>query len=276
MYEARYFVNGYAIGFNDGLKAGGGTSKDGDDIYIVAYSETSLTVRTIADRTADEPQITDHDFSFDVQQFKKVTTATYGEKQVTKEWVQDIIIAAYDSDNNVIWTLEPDESGKIVAVYDINGNELIAGSTNGDAVLTPTPEGAALGYALAYNAAKEKYTEDLINAYIEGIEDEEDLTDDGTGGGTGGDKTTVDVTDFAGGSCIVYQGSETGPCSIFYGSYVVVHANGAAEIYGLFMQKTINRYGVLVQTLYYDDSYMQLGSYSKYMGTAYDEGGNPM
>ncbi|MGN1137077.1 MAG: hypothetical protein ACI4SF_12770 [Oscillospiraceae bacterium] len=211
-------------GFILGLSLGGGVG-GGSDIYITDYSDTNLTITTIADRSAETPKTTDYTFMFTTQEFKIVTTATSSTKKSTRTWRKTIITSVINDEGVVIWNLTPDTSGKIIAVYDINGNEILNGITNGDSVITDTPEGAALGYALAYNKENIEQLEELIEAYEDGIDDEEEIGDDG--------ETTVETIDFKGSGAVLKIYNTKGLLTdIYYGDY------------GIFRNVTDNQFSV--------------------------------
>lgn len=208
--NARDIAYGYAIGYNDGiLKNGGG----GSDIYITDYG-SSLIVTTITGRGSEFPKTTDHKFTFTTRIFKIVTTAKSSTKKSTRTWSKTVITSVANDKGIVIWTLSPDTSGKITAVYDVNGNEILNGVTNGDGTITQTPEGVALGYALAYNNEKDTLLDELIKAYENGVDDEEEIDD-------GGD-TTIETIDFQGSGAVLKKYTTKGLLSdIYYGDYGV-------------------------------------------------------
>lgn len=178
----------------------------GDDIYITSYTDTSLAVTVISDRTAETPEITVSTFSFTLKEFKTVTTAKTSKGESTRTWIKRIITSVANAEGTVIWTLTPNTEGKIIAVYDINGNEILGGITNGDSVITNTPEGVALGYALAYSKEQDALVEKLIDAYEDGVNDESTI-------GVDDDETDITVTDLEGNGaryyCIQYSPPDT-------------------------------------------------------------------
>ena len=220
------FDDGFMLGLS--LGGGGGGSGGGDDIYITAYSETAISIKTIADRTAETPETTDHAFTFTLKAFKTVTTAKTSKGKSTRTWIKNIITSVANVEGTVIWTLEPNDIGTIIAVYDVGGNEILSGITNGDRVITNTPEGVALGYALAYNKEQENYTEELIEAYKNGIEDEEEIGND--------EETTVNTIDLKGSGAVFarrdYGGNnyEGGLWQEVRGDYGILCSDGVAFI----------------------------------------------
>ncbi len=200
-------------GFILGLSLGGGGGKKGDDIYITAYSDTAISIKTIADRTAETPETTDHAFTFTLKEFKTVTTAKTSKGKSTRTWIKNIITSVANVEGAVIWALEPNDMGTIIAVYDVGGNEILSGITNGDSVITNTPEGVALGYALAYNKEQENYTEKLIEAYEDGVNDESTI-------GVDDEETVVDVTDLKGAGAVLYSYSKKSGSDEYYLEYI--------------------------------------------------------
>ena len=207
------FAAGFATGFAFAKKMFDGGGGGGSDIYITDYG-SSLIVTTITGRGSELPKTSDHKFTFTTQIFKIVTTAKSSTKKSTRTWSKTVITSVANDKGIVIWTLSPDASGKITAVYDVNGNEILNGVTNGDSTITQTPEGVALGYALAYNNEKDTLLDELIKAYENGVDDEEEIDD-------GGD-TTIETIDFQGSGAVLKKYNKKGLLStIYYGDYGV-------------------------------------------------------
>lgn len=188
------FDEGLAIGLMLGRK---GRTGGGDDIYITSYSASGITVSTISNRSAEALQTVDHTFSFILKEFKTVTTVKTSVKQHTRTWSKNIITSVSNGLGVTVWTLTPNNQGTIIAVYDANDNEILSGITNGDSVITNTPEGVALGYALAYNNEQSKLVEQLVQAYEDGITDQSNV-------GVDGEDTDVIVTDLEGNGARYY------------------------------------------------------------------------
>ena len=168
------FVTGFATGWAMGKKMfeGGGGKYD---IYIVDYTETNLVIKIIADQTAETPDLKEYSFSFAMQEFKTATILKTSKGEAKRTWKAQIITAVFNDENRTIWTLTPDDFGKIIAVYDQNGNELLNGTNTNQSVNTDTPEGTALGFALAFDKVQESLIGNLINAYKQGVDDENDI-----------------------------------------------------------------------------------------------------
>lgn len=194
----------------------------GDDIYITSYTDTSLAVTVISDRTAETPEITVYAFTFTLKEYKTITKSSTSKGTSTRTWIKNIITSVANGGGEVIWTLTPNTEGKIIAVYDINGNEILGGITSGDGVITDTPEGVALGYALAYNKEQENYTEKLIEAYEDGVSDESTI-------GVDDEETVVDTTDMKGSGVVAKLKDQSNPYHTFlyyYGGYIVLGSDG--------------------------------------------------
>lgn len=228
------FAAGFAAGFAYAKKLFGGEG-GGSDIYITDYSDTSLAVTVISDRTEETPKTAVYLFTFTLKEYKTVTIAKSSTKQSKRTWTKNIISAVANADGVDIWTLAADSKGSIVAVYDTNGNEILNGSTSGDSVISNTPEGVALGYALAYNKEQENYTEDLIRAYKDGISDEEEIDDGG--------ETKVEVTDLLGGDvCIKFFSNDGTAITEIYGSGGIIEVRDQYIGYRVSKWTVINVY----------------------------------
>ena len=160
---------------NELFRSGSG---GGDDVYIVQGSPSELSVTVVRNRSSDAPEYEPHTFYFTSRQFKKTTTISSGKGSKTTEWCKTIITSIADDSGEIIFTLTPNNNGDITAVYDRAGNEILAGISADDSVTTSTPEGIALGWALAYNEQQSKLTDEKEQAYKDGIEDGKELDPD--------------------------------------------------------------------------------------------------
>lgn len=259
------FATGFATGWAMGKKMFEGGN--GWDIYTVNYGE-GLIVTTIDSRIAETPKTTDYSFSFGTKEFKKATRIISGNKKITHIFTKRIVTSVINDKSEIIWTLTPDSNGKITSIYDVNGNEILNGVTAGNSVITNTPEGVALGYALAYNKEQEDETEELIEAYKQGTDDQKEIDDD---------TAEVDIIDFEGGSCVVYSAIDgQNKCTRYYGSYAVINSNGSVYVHDIFRSDFMYSNGNVISTNYYDVPMpvISLSGYSDYMGTVYDDNGN--
>lgn len=209
----------FDAGFMLGLSMGGEIKKY--DIYIVGYTETNLAIKIIANRTAETPDLKEYSFSFAMQEFKTATILKTSKGEAKRTWKAQIITAVFNDENRTIWTLTPDNSGKIIAVYDQNGNELLNGTTTSQSVSTDTPEGTALGFALAFDKAQESLIENLIDAYKQGVDDENDIN-------VPDEESDLNIIELKGnGAVFVMTNKDTGVVKKYYGSYIV---NGIEEL----------------------------------------------
>lgn len=227
------FVTGFATGWAMGKKMfeGGGGKYD---IYIVDYTETNLVIKIIADQTAETPDLKEYSFSFTMQEFKATTILKTSKGEAKRTWKAQIITAVFNSENQNIWTLTPDDSGKIIAVYDQNGNELLNGTTTNQSVSTDTPEGTALGFALAFDKAQESLIENLINAYKQGVDDENDIN-------VPAEEPDLNIIELKGnGAVFVMTNKDTGVVKKYYGSYIVNQiSSGGVMVYAAEGEKVI-------------------------------------
>ena len=173
----------------------GGEGGDGQDVYTVNGSGSSITVQTVSGRSSGSPAIKTYNFSFTTKEFKKSTTITGSNKVITKTWTKNIITSISNSSGEIIFTMDADTSGKVTACYDRSGNEILNGATYGDSVFTSTPEGVALGWALAYCKEQDEETERAKQAYEDGRKDNIDAGGDG--------ETKLDEVNFEGGELVV-------------------------------------------------------------------------
>lgn len=196
---------------------GGG---DGKDIYVVNGSASSVTVQTVTGRNSDPPAVSSHTFSFTSRNFYKSTTITGTNKVITKTWTKNIITSISDSDGKVIFLMDVDGFGKVFACYDRNGNDILSGKTYGDSVFTSTPEGVALGWALAYCKEQDEETEKAIDAYEDGRNDNIEAGGDG--------ETGFEKIDFHGsGGYYEYRDKRISDMGVlggrrYYGEYFVI------------------------------------------------------
>ena len=207
------FAAGFAAGYAFAKKMFQGSG--GSDIYITDYSDTSLTVTTITGRGGETPKTTDHTFTFTTKEFKYDTNMVSATQQIKHTWSKTVITSVMDADNNVIWQLDPDSSGTIVSVYDSNGNEILDGITNGDSVMSNTPEGVALGFALAYSKEQDDLMEKLLNAYKQGSEDQKEIDDD---------ESTIETIDLDGNGAKYYAIDANGKYQYYDCEYVQILA----------------------------------------------------
>ncbi len=215
----------FDAGFMLGLSMGGEIKKY--DIYIVGYTETNLAIKIIAYRTAETPDLMEYSFSFAMQEFKATTTLKTSKGEAKRTWKAQIITAVSDSESQTIWTLTPDNSGKIIAVYDQNGNELLNGTTTSQSVSTDTPEGTALGFALAFDKAQESLIENLIDAYKQGVDDENDIN-------VPDEESDLNIIELKGnGAVFVMTDKDTGVVKKYYGSYIInrIEESGGVTVY---------------------------------------------
>lgn len=222
----------FDAGFMLGLSMGGEIKKY--DIYIVDYTETNLAIKIIAYRTAETPDLMEYSFSFAMQEFKATTTLKTSKGEAKRTWKAQIITAVSDSESQTIWTLTPDNSGKIIAVYDQNGNELLNGTTTSQSVSTDTPEGTALGFALAFDKAQESLIENLIDAYKQGVDDEKDIN-------VPDEEPELNIIELKGnGAILVTTNKSTGVVNKYYGNYIVNRIDmGSVTVYAAEGEKVI-------------------------------------
>lgn len=223
----------FDAGFLLGLSMGGGGGKY--DIYIVSCTETNFAIKIIANRAAETPDLKEYSFSFAVQEFKATTILKTSKGEAKRTWKAQIITAVFNSENQTIWTLTPDDSGKIIAVYDQNGNELLNGTSTNQSVSTNTPEGTALGFALAFDKAQESLIENLIKAYNQGVDDENDIN-------VPDEEPELNIIELKGnGAVFVMTNKNTGVVKKYYGSYIVnqISSAGGVTVYAAEGEKVI-------------------------------------
>ena len=196
MTDAQDFVG--AINELFQLCAGGG------DVFIVSGSENGITV-TMVKKRGENQELTTEFFTFKSNTYKTVTTVSSGNTSIEKIWSKNIISEVL-RDDETVWNFELDSSGGVTAVFDSVGNDVLNGITGeeGESVLTSTPEGIALGWALAYNKEQNDALKKILDAYKEGIDDCDKINEaeggngdgsgdngsgDNSGGGSGGDGT---------------------------------------------------------------------------------------
>lgn len=228
------FATGFATGFAMGKKMfeGGGGKYD---IYIVSCTETNFAIKIIANRAAETPDLKEYSFSFAVQEFKATTILKTSKGEAKRTWKAQIITAVFNSENQTIWTLTPDDSGKIIAVYDQNGNELLNGTSTNQSVSTNTPEETALGFALAFDKAQESLIENLIKAYNQGVDDENDIN-------VPDEESELNFIELKGnGAVFVMTNKNTGVVKKYYGSYIVnqISSAGGVTVYAAEGEKVI-------------------------------------
>lgn len=207
----------------------------GGDVFSVSGSESGITVTTVKNR-GDTQELTAENFTFKIKTYKTVTTLKSGKTTIDKTWSKTAISEVMKS-GETVWKFVLDAVGNVTAVLDSAGNDVLNGTTgkDGNSVVTPTPEGIALGWALAYNNEQSGSVQKAIEAYQEGVEDCDEINKsegvgggDGTGGGTGGDGTGGDGTGGDGGT-----GDGTGGGKIpekNFGKYTEVPKNDNGSI----------------------------------------------
>ena len=172
----------------------------GGDIFLVNGSESGITVTMVKNR-GEAQELTANFFTFETKTYKTITPVGSGKTTREKTWSKNVITAILKNDETVCkFTL--DSGGNATAVLDSVGNDVLNGITGEESksVLTTTPEGIALGWALAYNKEQSSALQKAIDAYKDGIDDCDKINesegvscncgcDCGDGDGTGGDGT---------------------------------------------------------------------------------------
>lgn len=176
--EAQDFVGAINELFLSG--AGGG------DVFIVSGSESGITVTMVKNRGEDQ-ELTSEFFSFVTKTYKTITTLSAGNTSIEKTWSKTVITEVL-KDGETVWDFELDSSGGVTAVFDSVGNDVLNGITGeeGESVLTATPEGIALGWALAYNKVQDDALKKILDAYQDGIDDCDKINEAEGGNGNGG------------------------------------------------------------------------------------------
>ena len=171
----------------------------GGDVYLVSGSGSGITVTMVKKRGAEQ-ELTVELFDFTVKTYKTITTVRSGNTAVEKIWTKTIVTEVLKN-GETVWKFKLDSSGNATAVLDSAGNDVLNGVTgeDGNFVVTPTPEGIALGWAMAYNNEQNSALEKILDAYSNGIDDCDEINEkegscggDGTGDGSGGDGTGGD------------------------------------------------------------------------------------
>lgn len=211
------FDDGLMLGLMLGEGASGGG--EGDDVYIVNGSETSITVYIISGRNSEKPTVSSETFSFVIKRFYKTTTIKSNSKEIAKQWEKKIITSISDSSGDTIFKMIVDDDGKITACYDRSGNEILHGETSGDSVTTSVSEGIALGWALAYSKEQNEETERAIDAYKSGREDEQEAS------GEEHEDTTFEELDLKGGTLYAKIEDKYYYYTIYYGKNGYVYHN---------------------------------------------------
>lgn len=174
----------------------------GGDVFQVGGSGSGITVTTVKNRGKAQ-ELTTEFFTFKTKEFKTMTTVTSGNTTVTKMWSKTVITEVLKDET--VWKFSLDSSGDVTAAFDSVGNDVLNGVTgaDGNSVITPTPEGIALGWALAYNNEQDSALKKALDAYQDGIDDCDEINEkegvdcgcgdcgngEGGGDGTGGDGT---------------------------------------------------------------------------------------
>ena len=165
-----------------------GYSKQQDicDIFKVSASIGGMTVTMVQNRSK-ESQESSETFTFNTKTYKTITTLRSGNTTIDKTWNKTVINEVLKN-NETVWELNFDNVGNLTAVLDSVGNDVLNGTTGngGNYVITPTPEGIALGWALAYNNEHDSAFQKTINIYKNGIDDCDEINRaEGVGGGNG-------------------------------------------------------------------------------------------
>lgn len=179
----------------------------GGDVFQVSGSRSGITVTTVKNR-GEAQELSVEFFTFKTKEFKTLTTVTSGNTTVSKIWSKTVITEVLKN-GATVWEFSLDSKGNAIAVLDSAGNDVLNGITgaDGNSVITPTPEGIALGWALAYNDEQDSALKKALDAYQDGIDDCDEINQkEGVGSGDGdgngdGDSTGGDDTgDGTGGS----------------------------------------------------------------------------
>lgn len=157
-------------------------------------------------RGGDDQELTVDFFTFNTKKYTTVTTVSSGNTSIEKTWSKTVITEVF-KDDKIVWKFSLDSNGNATAVFDSAGNDVLNGvtSADGNSIITPTPEGIALGWALAYNNEQSSALKKALDAYQDGIDDCDEVNekegidcgcgdcgggdgsgDDGSGSGTGG------------------------------------------------------------------------------------------
>lgn len=172
----------------------------GGDVFLVSGSEGGITVTMVKNRGGAQELITEN-FTFKTKTYKTVTTVKSGKTSIQKTWSK-VVVTEVQNGGAVVWKFTLNTMGAVTAILDSVGNDVLNGKTSadGNSIITPTPEGVALGWALAYNNEQSSAMQKAIDAYQDGVEDCDEINKsegvgggggdgDGTGDGTGGDGT---------------------------------------------------------------------------------------
>jgi hypothetical protein len=118
---------GYAIGYNDGIQNGGGSGGN-EEIYAVIADESMLNVITTPDRTATPIETNEHVYLLetDVVSNSVTTQTTSGDTTTTTTatFTAEYVKNVYDSDNELMYHVDVDDTGKITHVFDGENNEI--------------------------------------------------------------------------------------------------------------------------------------------------------
>ena len=158
----------------------------GGDVFYVNGSGTGITVTMVKNR-GETQELVSENFTFATNTYKTVTTVSSGNTQIEKIWSK-VAISEVLKDGITVWKFVLDAVGTVTAVLDSVGNDVLNGVTgeDGNSVITPTPEGIALGWALAYNNEQSNAKQKAMDAYRDGISDCDEINAaEGVGGGSG-------------------------------------------------------------------------------------------
>lgn len=158
----------------------------GGDVFLVSGSGSGITVTMVKNR-GETQELDVEMFTFNNKTYKTITTVSSGNTQIEKIWSKSAISEVL-KDGVTVWKFTLDVVGTVTAVLDSVGNDVINGVTgeDGNSVITPTPEGIALGWALAYNNEQSSAMQKAIDAYRDGISDCDEINAaEGVGGGNG-------------------------------------------------------------------------------------------
>ena len=181
--------------------------EEGGDVFHVSGSGSGITVTMVKNRSETQ-ELTAEFFTFKTKTYKTITTLKSGKTTIEKTWSKTIITEVL-KDGGAVWKFTLDSSGTVTGVLDSAGNDVLNGVTGADglSVITSTPEGIALGWALAYNNEQTNALQKALDAYQDGVDDCDKINEaegvggngEGDGDGTGGDGTGGDGTGGSGG-----------------------------------------------------------------------------
>ena len=222
-------------GFMLGLMMGGdGSGGGGDDVNIVNGSDSSITISVVTGRNSDDPDYNMERFTFAIEKSYKITTIKSKSKIITKTWTKNTVTSVTNSKGEKLFTMDTDGYGKIIACYDRSGNEILRGGTFEESVFTTTPEGIALGWALAYSKEQDEQVENAVNDYIQGRQDDKDAQENNN------DPTDIEEITLPGGfSSYHYEKNFASRRNLKYTwhcEYIVLTLNSSGDIKEAFLK----------------------------------------